>query len=552
MVHEQFGVFEKLIMLIFLKDIFGGYKEIFIFLLVSVFLVFLELVFWFLLAFMLPGEVSGGVKGFLDENVLVLLSKNLPAIFLFVIFIRFCIQAFHNYYMNLISFEFLEKLRLRLDKLVLLANYVCLENIGKARLLSNCITNSSVLVDTMIINALKILSDCFTLIAVVAVMFFVSPMVSLYLLLSFGLVGGGIYILLASPVKRWSTIIVKLTTKLNQLGDYFLFAQREIRVNSLSNEALNAQSNIYKGISQVQTKIRFTQVFPRFVIEFLFFGAIALSLLISKSEGNVDVNINDLALLSFFILCGMRIMPICNQMLICLNGIRAGKGASTQIFNDIEYLGTDNSPPRQHLSVGGDNQLISASGISYKYAGHDNVINDLNLLVSRGDVVLLEGKSGTGKSTAIDLLLGLREASNGTITVAPNITTFFVSQHPFMPEGTTWDYFSLVSPNVCWNKVEKYMEEAGLSAVLTDKQYYLGEGGVNLSGGQKQLFALIASILRGDDLVVFDETTSGLDTESEKRFLQMVKKYLYNSGVIFISHKPAVSAISNKIINFPL
>ncbi len=539
-------------MFAFFKDIIGGYKEIGIFGGVALLVVFFELLFWALLTQMLPGGMSERGQNLLSKELSTYIDENLSVIFFVAILCRFICQAFHNYYMNFMSFEFLRKLRERLDELVITSSYVSLEKIGKARLLANSISNSAVLADTMVVNSLKLFSDGLTLIAVLVVMLFVSPSITISLLFAFGVLGGAIYFSLAGPVKRWSIKIVEFTTKLNQLGDYFLFAQREVRVNSLGDSALGSQKIVHKKISQVQTKIRFMQVLPRYAVEFLFFGAVAISLYSVRNQQGVELDVEDLAMLSFFVLCGMRIMPICNQMLICLNGMRAGKGVSIQILEDTGQMREKGGQFAISSELPEKDILIEMNGVRYGYNSESDVINNLNLTVRKGDVVLLEGKSGTGKSTALDLLLGLRSPGSGSVFVAKGVSTFFVSQHPFMPEGTAGDYFSMVAPEAKWSDVVSYMNEAGLDSALMEKDYYLGEGGGNLSGGQKQLFALIASILRGNELVVFDETTSGLDEESEKRFLVMVSKYLSGAGVVFISHKSAVKAVANKVVKFPL
>lgn len=539
-------------MFAFFKNIIGGYREISIFSGIALLVVFFEVLFWALLTQMLPGDMSERGQKLLSKELSAYIDANLSVIFFIAILCRFICQACHNYYMNFMSFEFLRRLRERLDELVITSSYVCLEKIGKARLLANSITNSAVLADTMVVNSLKLFSDALTLISVLIVMLFVSPSITISLLLAFGVLGGAIYFSLAGPVKRWSIKIVEFTTKLNQLGDYFLFAQREVRVNSLGSSALGSQKIVHKKISQIQTKIRFMQVLPRYAVEFLFFGAVAVSLYSVRNQQGVELDVEDLAMLSFFILCGMRIMPICNQMLICLNGMRAGKGVSIQILEDTGQMSEKEGQFAISRELPEKGTLIEMKGVRYGYNSESDVINNLNLTVRKSDVVLLEGKSGTGKSTALDLLLGLRSPGSGSVFVAKGVSTFFVSQHPFMPEGTVGDYFSMVAPEAKWSDVVSYMSEAGLDSALMEKDYYLGEGGGNLSGGQKQLFALIASILRGNELVVFDETTSGLDEESEKRFLVMVSKYLSGAGVVFISHKSAVKAVANKVVKFPL
>ena len=309
---------------------------------------------------------------------------------------------------------------------------------------------------------------------------------------------------------------------------------------------------VHKDISVTQTKIRFTQLFPRYAVEAIFFGTVAIVFMFSENQPE-DAQLAIMSSLAFYVLAGMRALPLVNQLMICINGVRAGQGAENQLTEDIDELTSFSFESK--LSVESDFfegklSLVVFKDVSFSYESKA-IITNLSCNLRRGDLVHFSGPSGSGKSTAVDLLLGLRAHENGTICKRENLTFFYVSQHPFFPSCSISEYFKRICPETTWEEIQSYLTELKLIFLAEDPDYYLGEAASNLSGGQRQLICLIVSVLLQPDVAIFDETTSGLDSQSEDTFFKVVKSKLSNSAVILISHRNKSMKLANQTLKFP-
>ena len=361
---------------------------------------------------------------------------------------------------------------------------------------------------------------------------------------------GGLF--LRKKFIKWSKFIVNVTNDFNKLTDYLLYSIKEIKVNNLGNSIFSKHNLIHQQISKTQIKIRFTQIAPRYFVEAIFFSSIALFLIYVGSDQN-EISSEILSSIAFIVVAGMRALPLVNQIMISYNGIKAGSGSGIQILTHLKKLSSSKSKSsKKYISKKflDKNDILTFENVSFSF-GKNKVISNLSFNLQAGEIVLFFGPSGSGKSTALDLILGLREVNSGIVNVKKNLNFYYVSQHPFFPSCSVSDYFSALTPNTNWKNVSKVLKQLNLNFLADNPDYYLGEAASNLSGGQRQLLALSSIIIREPDVIVFDETTSGLDSENELKFLDIVKNNFSKSLVLMISHRDTSKDIASKIINFP-
>jgi len=527
-----------------IKQLEIQFKEKLFFIASSLFLVLVEVFFWSQLAILLGSEDLNFSQNFLD-----LLNRiGLVNIFIFTVILRFMLNNFHVWLIHHIGFGFLKKLRNDLGHSLINSNFESYEKIGKGRYTSNIVTNSGIYVDSILLNKMKIFTDFLQLLSVTFAVIIVSGIQSLIIIVTLLIIAFIGIFSLRNLFKKWSATIVDLTNKLNKSTDYLLFALKEIKVNNFGDEIKKFNSAIYSKISRTQIFIRFTQISPRFAVETLFYLFIGFYMMKIFSAGSD--NAISLAALSFYLVAGMRVMPLINQMMIAYNGVRAGEGPARQLEIDLSLLHEDDN--QSHIkSLDNSENVLICKNIAYSYSKKE-VISNLSCEFSTGDIVHISGKSGSGKTTAVDLFLGLRKPSKGKIYKRKNLDSFYVSQHPFFPSANIEDYFKTLNPTVVWEDISQILISLGLKDLSQNQDYYLGEGGSNLSGGQRQLLSLCAAIIVKPKILVLDETTSGLDAKSEKIFLDYVSKYFSESLVLFISHRESSATICNKKLKFPL
>ncbi|MDC3247593.1 ABC transporter ATP-binding protein/permease [Gammaproteobacteria bacterium] len=520
----------------------------FVFITSVFFISILEIAFWGLFSIIIsvsPIQTPAFISIFIDKI-------GIGYLLIIVVFLRFIMQSIHAWLMHFIGFGYLMNLRDDIVKGVINSRYQNYESIGKARLSSNIILNSAIFVDAVMINYMKIISDFMSLFIVSAIIVFLSGIQSLIIIILLLLLAVVGIISLRGTLSDWSRAITASSNMLNKLTDYLLYSLKEIKVNKIGESVINQHHSLHKDISSIQLKIRFTQLLPRYIVEAIFFGLIAIAVVYANGQSDSS-KLEIMSSIAFLVVAGMRALPLVNQIMLGTNGVRAGAGAKKQIFEDLQLLkhGTevlnfkDYSMSRSNLKG-----LLNFRNVAFSYED-EQVISDFSCNLERGQIVLFSGPSGSGKSTALDLLLGLRIPNKGSIETQENLDIFYVSQHPFFPACTIKEYFHQSCPKIPWTSIQEYLFKFNLDFLAIDSQFYLGETASSLSGGQRQLLCLIVAILLQPDIVIFDETTSGLDSKNEELFLNMVSKEFSNSLLVMISHRPKTEEIATQILKFP-
>ena len=248
-----------------------------------------------------------------------------------------------------------------------------------------------------------------------------------------------------------------------------------------------------------------------------------------------------------------------------------GLAAAEQAFAVLEAPRPERSArPPQELT--GALVAVRARGLGVRHPGRGRVTpSGLDLEVRRGEVVALVGPSGVGKSTAVQVLLGLRRPDAGrvellTATAAVDLADVdpaawqarvaWVPQHPVLVPGTLRDNLLLTAPSpqtVSPEQVARAAQDSGLAAVVAGlPQGWLtpvGHGGVGLSAGQRQRLALARALLREAELVVLDEPTAHLDPQTEQQIHAGVERLRQRgTAVLLVAHRPALVALADRVV----
>ena len=227
----------------------------------------------------------------------------------------------------------------------------------------------------------------------------------------------------------------------------------------------------------------------------------------------------------------------------------------------IDKYGDLFQPKRENWEkIHGD---IQFKNVSFSYKNGEKVLENFNLKVNRGERVALVGETGSGKSTIVNLLCRFYEPTSGEILIdgkdyrersllwlQSNIG--YVLQSPHLFSGTIKD-------NISYGKLEATDEEIEKAAKLVNAHSFImkmekgyeaevGEGGGNLSTGEKQLISFARAIVLNPALFVLDEATSSIDTETEKMIQNAIEKVLYDRTSFVIAHRLSTIVSADKIL----
>lgn len=197
--------------------------------------------------------------------------------------------------------------------------------------------------------------------------------------------------------------------------------------------------------------------------------------------------------------------------------------------------------------------VIEFKNVKFKYSeDEDYTLNGLNLKVVPNKKIAIVGKSGNGKSTIFNLLLRYFDSTTGEILIdginikdltekslRENIS--IIRQAPFLFNLTILENFKLVKPNVTLKEVRKYCKEAYIDDYIMSlpNKYntVIGEGGINLSCGQKQRLAIARTLLLNTKIILFDEATSALDNESQEYIKKTINNLVKDHTIIIVAHR---------------
>ena len=237
-----------------------------------------------------------------------------------------------------------------------------------------------------------------------------------------------------------------------------------------------------------------------------------------------------------------------------------------RVFDLLIFYPTMDKDINNHVKDNIFDGIIIFDNVSFTYNEREEVytLQNLSLKIQPNNITAIIGESGSGKTTIFNLLFGLFDNYTGNIYIdgvelrsiprtilCENIS--YVTQDFFMITGTVKENLSLANTNAIDEDIYEACKESFIhDFIMTLPNGYntkLGEGGIDLSQGQKQRLSIARSLLRKPHMFLFDEITSSLDNDTELIINNLIKKLSYNHTVILISHRDTCIADAHKVIN---
>lgn len=296
---------------------------------------------------------------------------------------------------------------------------------------------------------------------------------------------------------------------------------------------------------------------PRYAIELLAYGTVIFLVLylLEAYERNLG---EILPMLAIYTLAGFKLLPAFQQIYTSVAAIRSNLAAFDNLEPDLKASQEANTgvSPEQfgHLRP---KEAIRLEDVTFQYPGKDEpALAGLNLSLPVNQVVGLVGTSGSGKSTAIDIMLGLIEPQTGCLTIdgeplrgdnkrAWQNSVGFVPQVIFLADASIRENiaFGLSPDQIDEESVRRAARMAHLDELLADLPEGLdtrvGERGIQLSGGQRQRIGIARALYDDADVLVLDEATSALDGITEKLVMDAIHDFSGKKTIIMIAHRLA-------------
>ena len=245
------------------------------------------------------------------------------------------------------------------------------------------------------------------------------------------------------------------------------------------------------------------------------------------------------------------------------------------IFNEIKETQENQNYKKHSIKIESlkEDELLKTSSLMYTHKPNlPNLLENMNFSIKKGEKIAIIGETGSGKSTFLDILLGLLEPTKGEVVVnksqiseATDLNKFYsyVPQQPFLIDGTIYEniiFGNEVFTDIKENKnlslaLEQSCSEEFIKKLENNLETEVGENGVKLSLGQRQRINLARALYGNSKLLIMDEPTSALDPKIEGEIIGNLLKYSNDKAIVMVTHKydilksfDTVYKLENKIL----
>jgi len=414
------------------------------------------------------------------------------------------------------------------------------------------------LVGGVVTSLVVIVADLVLLLVMIVGLMAVDPITSVGTFMVFTGIGFLLYFLLHKRVANLTTKSAyqsiyfnqKISEGINSFRDLFIKGGREFYVNEIRKTKMQ--------LAGYEAELKFIPNISKYTIEISVILGIAL---ISGIQFYLFDSNRAIAVISVFLAASTRIAPAIIRLQQNVISVKSSLSAAKPTFDLIDELIGIKELGRIEtvINISHTNFLprVKLEKLKFTYTDAiDETIQDISLEITEGKFIAFVGPSGGGKSTLVDLILGLLAPSSGSITIS-GLTPVdaikkwpgaigYVPQDVFIENSTVKENICLgfnpdsVSDELVWQALQLADLSEFVKGLEGQLSYRISDAGKNLSGGQRQRLGIARALLTKPKIVIFDEATSALDAETENRVSESILKLTGECTVIFIAHRLSV------------
>lgn len=404
---------------------------------------------------------------------------------------------------------------------------------------------------SVLLAMVTLCTDVFVLVAIMAVLAVAEPWVTLFAVVLFGVAVFGVQRLLRARQLRLGEAAAEAGLEAWQSLMPALDGFRETRLTSSASTFVGGFRAARLRGARVNREMGFIADVPRYLLEIVFIAAIVGIAVILSSSGLTDQIV---PVLGLFAAASLRALPTMNRVSAGLATMRAGQAGlriMTEALDELEAGGRHVEQRAGGTVYSGD---IELNDLTFAYPDADQpVLNRLTLTIAANTTTAFTGGSGAGKTTLVDLVLGLLTPTEGSVTcggrrIDDDLASWYggigvVPQDVFLLNGS-------IAQNIAFGEDPAVIDSdrvwlAARQAQLTDLLSELPDGidtmvgdrGVRLSGGQRQRVGLARALYRRPRLLVLDEATSALDNATEHEVAQTLHSLRGQMTIIIVAHR---------------
>lgn len=431
--------------------------------------------------------------------------------------------------------------------------YTWFLNRHSADLGKTILSEVSTVIRSGMMSLMSLISQSATAIALLTLLLIVDPLLALTVGVVLAIAYGLIFKLMSSFLARIGAERVRANQARFIAVSEAFSAAKEVKVSGLEQAYIRRFAAPAGIVARVESSAQLLVQLPRFMLEAIAFGGLLLVVLnlMARSGGFASA----LPIIALYAFAGYRLMPALQQIYGSFSTLRFASPALDALHSDLMSL----QPAEQALSTTTAmplTQAIQLNNIVFSYPKTTQpALKGIHLTIPAHSIIGLVGSTGSGKTTTVDLILGLLEAQQGTLTVDGQVINAsnrrnwqqaigYVPQQIYLADDSVAANIAFgVEPNqINQAAVESAARIANLHEFVANElpQGYattVGERGVRLSGGQRQRIGIARALYRNPQVLILDEATSALDNLTEHAVMEAVNNLGHEITIILIAHR---------------
>ncbi len=427
------------------------------------------------------------------------------------------------------------------------------------------ITLDASLTSSLLISLVTLINQIFLFIFIICFLVYVNYQITFLVLPVFGFFFYFFYLLTNKRLIRLGTdkqkingeIIKKINNFFDNLKEIIIYNKKKLISENFRNDFTSTNDKI--------AKILILKKIPRVLYELLgiFFIFIVMFYFVENNFSKDKIIVT----LSFITIAILRILPSINLITQNISNIKSCKYSFDTIFDLHQKMNIEKDPTEfdKKCSELSFNSIIEFEDVSFDYFNSKSTINDINLKIKKNSIVGIFGPSGSGKTTFVNLLSGLLLPTRGRIfcdnvCIKENITEWqkklsYIPQENYLLDSSILENITFSDNNkkIDFDKIDQITKSLKLESLIKENdkglETQVGDKGIKLSGGQRQRIAIARALYKDSQILIFDESTSSLDQETERLIISDIYK-IKTKTIFIISHKLEILSNCDEIIEF--
>ena len=413
---------------------------------------------------------------------------------------------------------------------------------------------------------ITILTEILIIIGMAIILLFVNFEVSI-IILCLGVFLSSIYFLLIyKKVTKWGNLRQIYTAKRFKIIQETILGIKDIFIHQAENFFFEKFKNTNKAVVSVIRKDNNLLNFPRYLFEIFIISLILLTIfiLLNRNYSNEETILT----LTILITSASRVYPAFTRLIAALQTIKFNKPALEKIFEElVQNKKSTNYTNRinEDETIKEPIERLRIMNFNYAYGKKEFILKNINLEFKKNHIYGIVGESGSGKTTILNFICGLLSVKDCEIFLNEKKSDHkefiqkigYVPQHVFLLDDTIKKNIAIgiKDEDIDNNKIDNILRDLKLNNFLSnekieieDSTVYLGDSGNKVSGGQRQRIGIARALYFNPEILIFDETTSALDIDNEKKIIEIIKKNKNNKITIIVSHNENMTNICDELL----